>query len=534
MPSNNSHLIKLLDLTIIPREFKVMRAGCDINLPNLSFELLMFFVEHAQAVCTLEEISRAVWRNTVVSNDTIVQRVTLLRKALNDDAKSPKYIESVRGKGYRLLPLPRHIEDTHKKKKNVLPATMITALIFVGVLATWFLFLEPNPNNSLVLKEENNTVDSFIQRASYYYDIGQSQNLELAKSLYFQALEKSPGNIDALTGLSLVLSKLVCRYNDEISSAQQAKSLAEQAISIDKTNSKAHFALAYAWDCTGNLELALLNYTKSIELNPQHSASISSAAHLHFIKGDLLNAYALSKNAIELSPDSHMPKLQMATVLSLLNFTDEANAQLENLFNLYPDNVFMNQAYPKFLFEHGQLAEAKQAVELTFERNIYRASIYGDYAEIIWLLEGKNAALKWFSKAAKLSGNNSFADTIYQLVQEDLDSDEAMARLSTLNAIVEQGNTWPVNYIEASLISLWALNDSSMSIEYLQKAINLGYLNNEYLHRSPLFYELYDTEEDGANHSTPSFFELLENIETKREKLKQDFLLRFPNVVASS
>jgi hypothetical protein len=258
---------------------------------------------------------------------------------------------------------------------------------------------------------------------------------------------------------------------------------------------------------------------------------MSSAAYLYFMKGDLLKAYALNKNARELNPNSQMPKLQMATVLSLLQFNDEANAQLKNLFILYPDNVFMNQAYPKFLFEGGQLAEAKGAMDVAFERNIDRASIYSDYAEIMWLLEDKNTALEWFGKAAQLSGNNSFADTIYRLVQNDLDRDKAMARLSTLNAIVEQGNTWPVNYIEASLVSLLALKDSRKSVEYLQKAVNLGYLNSEYLLRSPLFSDLHSNGE--VDHSTRLFFDLLENIETKRERLRKDFLSQYPYAVVS-
>lgn len=539
MPSNKSHLIKLLDLTIMPHEYKVMRAGRYINLPNLSFELLMFFVEHAQTLCTLEEISKAVWRNAVVSNDTIVQRVTLLRKALDDDAKAPKYIESVRGRGYRLLPLPVHTENPLTKKSNVLLISMGTALFIVGIVVAWFvwlkpIWLKPSPTNPLVLIEENNAVGSLIERGSYYYDIGQIQNLELAKRLFSQALQQAPDNIDALSGLSLTLSKSVCRYNQETTNAQQAKSLAEQAISLDDANSKAHFALAYAWDCIGNLELALLNYTKSIELDPQSAASIGSAAYLYFVKGDLLTAYALSKQADALKLNGHMAKLQMASILSLLQFTDHAKAQLENLFNLYPDNVFINQAYPKFLFQHGQLAEAKTAVDIALQRDTERPSIYGDYAEIIWLLEDKTDAIKWFDKAAKLSPKNSFANTIYQLVQNNLDSDKAIARLATLNAIVEQGNTWPINYIEASLISLWALNDKRKSIEYLQKAVDLGYLNSEYLRRSPLFLELHHTHNEQQIHATPLFFKLIENIEAKRAKLKQDFLLRYPDALARS
>lgn len=102
--------LELLDLIVEPDEFKVFRivnsTRQPLELPKLSFELLLYLMAHAEKVCSLEQISAAVWKNTVVTDDTITQRITLLRKALDDDPKQPKYIESVRGRGYRLLASP--------------------------------------------------------------------------------------------------------------------------------------------------------------------------------------------------------------------------------------------------------------------------------------------------------------------------------------------------------------------------------------------------------------------------------------------
>ena len=89
--------LELLDLIVEPDQYKVYRVlGSDkqqIELPKLSFELLMYLIEHAGQVCTVEQITAAVWKNTIVSGETITKRITLLSKALDDDHKQQKYIE---------------------------------------------------------------------------------------------------------------------------------------------------------------------------------------------------------------------------------------------------------------------------------------------------------------------------------------------------------------------------------------------------------------------------------------------------------
>jgi hypothetical protein len=44
-----------------------------------------------------------VWDGTIVSESALTSVVKELRRALGDDARAPRYIESVYGRGYRLL-----------------------------------------------------------------------------------------------------------------------------------------------------------------------------------------------------------------------------------------------------------------------------------------------------------------------------------------------------------------------------------------------------------------------------------------------
>lgn len=56
----------------------------------------------APNVLSLEALMDQVWPRLVVSPETVSQRVKLLRDALGDDPKNPRYIAGVRGRGYRL------------------------------------------------------------------------------------------------------------------------------------------------------------------------------------------------------------------------------------------------------------------------------------------------------------------------------------------------------------------------------------------------------------------------------------------------
>ena len=91
------------DLVVDTGRCSVSRNGVEIPLPRLSYELLLALAQSAPKLATLDELNAKVWPGVVVSPETISQRIKLLRASLGDPAATPRYIGTVRGRGYRLL-----------------------------------------------------------------------------------------------------------------------------------------------------------------------------------------------------------------------------------------------------------------------------------------------------------------------------------------------------------------------------------------------------------------------------------------------
>ena len=94
---------RLADLTIDVGRAEVRRNDQLIPLPRLSFDLLLALVKAAPDLVTVDQLMAQVWPGVVVNAETVSQRVKLLRVALEDDPKHPRYIAVSRGRGYRIL-----------------------------------------------------------------------------------------------------------------------------------------------------------------------------------------------------------------------------------------------------------------------------------------------------------------------------------------------------------------------------------------------------------------------------------------------
>lgn len=102
-PLPRAGVFRVGDLAVDLGVVRVERDGVEIPLPKLSFDLLVAFVAIGDRVATLDELMTLVWPGLVVSPETVSQRVKLLRDALGDDPRHPRYIAGVRGRGYRLI-----------------------------------------------------------------------------------------------------------------------------------------------------------------------------------------------------------------------------------------------------------------------------------------------------------------------------------------------------------------------------------------------------------------------------------------------
>ena len=86
-----------------PHTGQLWRGKQEVRLTGKAAAVLRHLVERAGQVVTKDELFRAVWPETVVSDAALTACIQELRQALRDHAKHPRYIETVHRRGFRFL-----------------------------------------------------------------------------------------------------------------------------------------------------------------------------------------------------------------------------------------------------------------------------------------------------------------------------------------------------------------------------------------------------------------------------------------------
>jgi two-component system, OmpR family, alkaline phosphatase synthesis response regulator PhoP len=92
------------DVTIDLAQRQVTRAGVEIKLTHLEFELLVFFVSHPSQVFSRTQLFNLVWCQSAGSVRTVDNFVGQLRKRFEANPEQPRRFVTVRGSGYRFDP----------------------------------------------------------------------------------------------------------------------------------------------------------------------------------------------------------------------------------------------------------------------------------------------------------------------------------------------------------------------------------------------------------------------------------------------
>jgi DNA-binding winged helix-turn-helix (wHTH) protein len=74
-----------------------------VRLPPKAFAVLSCLVTQAGQLVTKDALLAAVWPDTVVSEDVITVAMRQLPRVLGDQTHTPRFIETVHGRGYRFI-----------------------------------------------------------------------------------------------------------------------------------------------------------------------------------------------------------------------------------------------------------------------------------------------------------------------------------------------------------------------------------------------------------------------------------------------
>lgn len=98
------------DLLVDAGRRVVRRGDQELPVSGISLDVLLALIGSAPNLLSNDELMDRVWGSVVVSPETLTQRIKLLRDSIGDDARQPRYVLGVRGRGYRLVPLPLRID----------------------------------------------------------------------------------------------------------------------------------------------------------------------------------------------------------------------------------------------------------------------------------------------------------------------------------------------------------------------------------------------------------------------------------------
>jgi TolB-like protein/Flp pilus assembly protein TadD len=100
---DRERVIAFGDMRFVIRTGELRSSGNAARLTPRAAAVLELLVEHAPQLVTKEELIARVWDGKAVGDEALTSCIQELRRALNDDARQPRYIETRYRRGYRLV-----------------------------------------------------------------------------------------------------------------------------------------------------------------------------------------------------------------------------------------------------------------------------------------------------------------------------------------------------------------------------------------------------------------------------------------------
>jgi TolB-like protein/DNA-binding winged helix-turn-helix (wHTH) protein len=96
-------LLRIGEWSVNPASGEIARNGETARLEARAMRLLVCLAERAGQVVSIDDLLSQVWPGVNVSQDSVYQAVTSLRRVLGDDPRQPSYIATVPRLGYRMV-----------------------------------------------------------------------------------------------------------------------------------------------------------------------------------------------------------------------------------------------------------------------------------------------------------------------------------------------------------------------------------------------------------------------------------------------
>ncbi|MCJ8319131.1 MAG: winged helix-turn-helix domain-containing protein [Colwellia sp.] len=521
----------------------------EIALPKLSYELLLALLKASPTLLTQSELMEVVWPNVVIGDETLKQRVKLLRKVLGDNASEPIYIEAVRGRGYRLVPevscecilarpaavmldltgndqfpnldSQQFIGIWQTVSKTVFVMLFVISLLVViygyffqkhMVSALTQAITEQKLSHGVVEKndQESNSeqiAEELYQKGLLYYRRYRAVDNLIAIDFYKKALVAKADYSLAYAGLSQAYSQQLFQFESNEQTQKKAIDNAYQAIVFDSQSAESYKALGTAYYVAGWLSKSIAPYLKSLAIDPDNTATVSNLSFIYSEQGRLIEALELNERALTLDSQHVVSMVHAGQTLHRLGQFTLAKNWYQKAIALQPDYLLATYHLGMLLIEEGQYNNAeilfKEALKLYRENPLLTEGL----ADVYFAFKEKDRALEYYQKLQNKAQEQDVKDTssanLMRLLLTLPESNNELINVATIFKNKLQTGTDKALF-SYNLAMIYAqVEQPQLAIRYLVQSIEQGLTPVAKIEKQAMFEPL---------HQLSSYKKLLTNM----------------------
>ena len=349
--------------TVAPSLNLLVHGDEQVRVEPRVMDVLVHLAGRADQLVSKEDLTECVWKSRYVTDDVLTVTIYALRKALRDDARKPRYIETVSRRGYRLIAPVQLVTPASARSHTQAPlqpevACQAEAIVraregwwrprryssWPAIAATAALaLLAAGAISMLTVARHGRHVPSAeaheaYVKGRYFLDQRSIRGWQQALEHFERAVAIDRNDPAAQAGLADAYSAMSdFGVASPAEMRPRAMKAATRALELDPQSAEGHAALGrvqflFDWDFAA----AERSLARAVALDPDYMPAHQAMAWLESARGQYAEAVAAAQRALQLDPVNTARYTELAWVLALSGRHGEALREIERALQLNP------------------------------------------------------------------------------------------------------------------------------------------------------------------------------------------------------
>ena len=334
----------LQDRLVFPEMNLIAWNGVALHVEPKAIEVLLELAAHPGEVVSKSHLLQTVWGGVYICEEVVTNAISMLRRALRDEARTPCIIQTIPKRGYRLI--------ASITRESLLTYTLDSASANRAVFAAG---------------PKGNQLYQSVLRVRHLRHEETPTSLNSARAYCEELIRQEPNCAAAYSELALtlfLLEKLGAEPRERIEPV--VRRAVERAVRLDEGSGMSLVCLAkqeyrYDWEW----EKAERHFQKATEADPNNSDVFSEFSLMLSVLRRFGESLTLVRRACRLDPMSPAARLQAGHANYSSGRWAVAASHYEQLLRTSPQHVFARWGLADALIRSGKPSDAISVLRAT-------------------------------------------------------------------------------------------------------------------------------------------------------------------------